>query len=130
MPRKSKADLEIRAAGETENLPVYIPDEMIEDGNPLDWEQTDDVVSVVATPIDGDLVTSDSTGTTPSYSSSVESMLAYKEVSVTELFEDGSRGHRMYLGKPSLDTFNLMRKRSKGVGVVIEADGAAVEYLR
>ena len=59
-------------------------------------------------------------------------LLTSKQVSVTELTESG-RGLRLYLGKPSMSTFENMLRRSKGVGVVIEPDprtGVSVEWRK
>ena len=127
-------DPESRGAGEVETLPVPefdVRDFVSFDATPEEHERAKETAKAL---IEGRIGNykppTDSTGTLLGDNATVESMLAYKEVSVTELFEDGSRGIRMYLGKPSFDTFDVMRRRSKGIGVVIEAEGVSVEHVK
>lgn len=124
-PTENAADLETRGAEETETLPVP------------DFDATgigDDsfFLGGMGQPMPDPSITAppDSTDAIVEDNASVESMLTYKEVSITELFSDGTRGIRLFLGKPTMGTFDVMRARSKGVGVVIEADGASVEHRK
>lgn len=127
-PTENAADLETRGAEESETLPVPDIEALREEdaamiGTDDDWGPPVEVV-------DGIPVPPDSTDAIVEDNASVESMLTYKEVSITELFSDGTRGIRLFLGRPTPGTFDVMRMRSKGVGVVIEADGASVEYVK
>lgn len=75
----------------------------------------------------------DSTEEPPQEKDLLAIILTCKQVSVTELTETG-RGMRLYLGKPSMGTFENMLRRSKGRGVVIEPDprqdGVAVRWSK
>ena len=135
MPPRSKRepsviadDPQTRGAEESETLPVPDIEALREEdaamlGTDDDWGPPIEVA-------DGISVPTDSTDAIVGDNASVESMLTYKEVSITELFSDGTRGIRLFLGKPTQGTFDVMRARSKGVGVVIEADSASVEYRK
>lgn len=103
--QRKKIEPEIAPSGETENPPVYIPDEDL------------------YIPDDGITVPTDSTETPPQESSKddLAALLAEKVVSVTEITYEG-RGLRLYLGKPTLATFEDMLRQSHGDGIVIEPD--------
>lgn len=126
MPRRRKpADPQSRGAEETEIQPQFINDAT----SPF----VNDATSPFYNRVDGITVPSDSTEDEPQEKELLAIILASKYASVTELTEEG-RGLRLYLGKPSMGTFETMLRRSKGVGIVIEPDprqeGVAVEWRK
>ena len=138
MQRKKKeapvidADLESRGAGETEIQPPAVEVWDTDTGNMLgDFStqaEADEAIERIAPHADdADSIVSisvptDSTEVEPAdEKEALLQLLTSKQVSVTSLTEDGGRGLRLYLGKPSMSTFENMLRRSTH-GVVIEAD--------
>lgn len=142
MPRRTKKeapvidnDLESRGAEVAEIQPVLVTDEMRqmhrETRDAIDNGDVEGMAALLRKDAEGlaekmvdhgRSVPTDSTEVEPTdEKEALLQLLTSKQVSVTALTEDGGRGLRLYLGKPTMSTFENMLRRSTH-GVVIEPD--------